>query len=42
MLQNISEKDIEFFEIFKTGEIIDKINESNHTLNCNFIFGFIN
>lgn len=42
MLKNISEKDIEFFEIFKTGEIIDRINESNHTLNRNFIFGFIN
>ena len=35
VLENIAEKDIEFFDIFKTGEIIKMIDENKNVINNN-------
>ena len=42
ILSNIAEKDIEFFDMFQTGEILERINKSENTLQNNFIFKTIN
>ena len=38
IMDNIAEKDIEFFDVFKTGELKDKIISSEQCLNNNFLF----
>ena len=38
VMDNIIEKDIEFFDVFKTGELKDKIISSEQCLNNNFLF----
>ena len=37
VLENIAEKDIEFFDIYKTGEIIEKITSAEECINSNFL-----
>jgi len=38
VMDNVAEKDIEFFDVFKTGELKDKIISSEQCLNNNFLF----
>ena len=38
VIENIAEKDIEFFDLYRTGEIIDGINRNEGMLDNNFIF----
>ena len=38
VIENIAEKDIEFFDLYKTNEIIDGINKNEGMLDNNFIF----
>ena len=38
VMENISEKDIEFFDIYKTGELKERISSSEECLNNNFLF----
>ena len=38
IVDNISEKDIEFFDLYKTEEIISNIQKNEHTIDYNFIF----
>ena len=42
VLENIAEKDIEFFDIFKTGEVLERIKNSESTLEQNYIFETLN
>ena len=42
ILSNIAKKDIQFFDMFQTGEILERINKSENTLQNNFIFKTIN
>ena len=42
VLENIAEKDIEFFDIFKTGEVLERIKSSESTLEQNYIFETLN
>lgn len=37
-LSNLANKDIEFFDLFKTGELIDRIEKSDRCLEKNFFF----
>ena len=38
VMENIAEKDIEFFDIYKTGELKERITSSEECLNNNFLF----
>ena len=38
VMENISEKDIEFFDVYKTGELKERISSSEECLNNNFLF----
>ena len=38
VMENIAEKDIEFFDIYKTGEFKERITSSEECLNNNFLF----
>ncbi len=38
VMENIAEKDIEFFDIYKTGELKERISSSEGCLNNNFLF----
>ena len=38
VMENIAEKDIEFFDLFKTGELIERIRTSEFTIENNFLF----
>ena len=38
VIENIAEKDIEFFDLYRTGEVIDGINRNENMLDNNFIF----
>ena len=38
VMENISEKDIEFFDVYKTGELKERITSSEECLNNNFLF----
>ena len=38
VMENISEKDIEFFDVYKTGELKERIASSEECLNNNFLF----
>ena len=38
VMDDVAEKDIEFFDVFKTGELKDKIISSEQCLNNNFLF----
>ena len=38
VMENIAEKDIEFFDIYKTGELKERISSSESCLNNNFLF----
>ena len=42
VLENISQKDVEFFDILKTGELIERIRQNEGTIEKNFIFKTIN
>ena len=42
VLENISEKDVEFFDLFKTGEVIERIKNSEGCIENNFLFKTIN
>ena len=37
-LSNLANKDIEFFDLFKTGELVDRIEKSERCLDKNFLF----
>ena len=37
-MENIAEKDIEFFDLYKTGELKERITSSEQCLNNNFLF----
>ena len=38
VLENIAQKDIEFFDLYRTGEIVDGIKKNENILDNNFIF----
>ena len=38
VVENIAEKDIEFFDLYRTGEIVDGIKKNENMLDNNFIF----
>ena len=38
VMENIAEKDIEFFDIYKSGELKERISSSEECLNNNFLF----
>ena len=38
ILENIAQKDIEFFDLYKTSEVISSINKNEHIIDYNFIF----
>ena len=38
VMENIAEKDIEFFDVYKTGELKERITSSEECLNNNFLF----
>ena len=38
VMENISQKDIEFFDVYKTGELKERITSSEECLNNNFLF----
>ena len=38
VMDNISQKDIEFFDVYKTGELKERITSSEECLNNNFLF----
>ena len=38
VIDNIAEKDIEFFDLYRTGEIVDGIKKNENLLDSNFIF----
>ena len=38
VLKNIAEKDVEFFDLYRTGEIVDGIKKNENMLDNNFIF----
>ena len=38
VMENISQKDIEFFDVYKTGELKERIASSEECLNNNFLF----
>ena len=38
VMENVAEKDIEFFDIYKTGELKERISSSEECLNNNFLF----
>ena len=38
VIENIAEKDIEFFDLYRTSEVIDGINKNENMLDNNFIF----
>ena len=38
VMENIAQKDIEFFDIYKTGELKERITSSEECLNNNFLF----
>ena len=38
VIENISQKDIEFFDLYRTNEVIDGINKNENMLDNNFIF----
>ena len=38
VMENIAEKDIEFFDLYKTGELKERITSSEECLNNNFLF----
>ena len=38
VMENIAEKDIEFFDLYKTGELKERITSSEQCLNNNFLF----
>jgi len=37
VLENIAHKDIEFFDLYRTGEIVDGIKKNENILDNNFI-----
>ena len=38
VMENVSQKDIEFFDVYKTGELKERITSSEECLNNNFLF----
>ena len=38
VLENIAQKDIEFFDLYNTNEVMSNINKNEHTIEYNFIF----
>ena len=38
VMENVAEKDIEFFDLYKTGELKERITSSEECLNNNFLF----
>lgn len=41
LIKNFLNKDLQFLERYKTGEIIDRIHEASNVMNSNFLFLFI-
>ena len=41
VLENIAQKDIEFFDLYRTGEIVDGIKKNENILDNNFIFKMV-
>ena len=42
VMENISQKDVEFFDIIKSGELIERIRQNESTIEKNFLFKTLN